>query len=100
MNSGVILFKSTTPVLAFLRAWQQAYHSAGFKKDQVTLRELLWGSDLRLISFPRNIIFDTSDTCPSGIPKRQCRRYCISQISRAGRTRTRTCTGKRFTQRN
>jgi Nucleotide-diphospho-sugar transferase len=52
MNSGVILFKSTTPVLAFLRAWQQAYHSAGFRKDQVTLRELLWCSDLRLHILP------------------------------------------------
>jgi hypothetical protein len=52
MNSGVILFKSTTPVLVFLRAWQQAYHSAGFRKDQVTLRELLWCSDLRLHILP------------------------------------------------
>jgi hypothetical protein len=52
LNSGVLLFRSTPAVLEVLRAWQQAYHSAGFKKDQVTLRELLWSSELRLHILP------------------------------------------------
>jgi hypothetical protein len=52
MNGGVILYRSTPPVLKLLRAWQRAYHEAGFKKDQVTLRELLWESDLRLHILP------------------------------------------------
>jgi hypothetical protein len=52
MNGGVILYRSTPPVLEFLRDWQQAYHEAGFKKDQVTLRELLWESDLRIHILP------------------------------------------------
>jgi hypothetical protein len=52
MNGGILLFKSTPLVLDLLREWQRAYHAAGFKKDQVTLRELLWTSDLRLAILP------------------------------------------------
>ena len=52
MNGGVLLFRSTPTVLDLLRAWQRAYHSAGFAKDQVTLRELLWLSDVRLHILP------------------------------------------------
>ena len=47
-----MLFKSSPAVLELLRAWGPAYHSAGFKKDQVTLRELLWLSDLRIHILP------------------------------------------------
>jgi hypothetical protein len=52
INTGVMLFKSSPAVLQLLLEWGQAYHSAGFKKDQVTLRELLWVSDLRLHILP------------------------------------------------
>ena len=52
VNGGVILYRKSPTVLEFLRAWQKAYHQAGFKKDQVTLRELLWQSDLRLHILP------------------------------------------------
>src|SRR5215203_5254290 len=52
MNGGVILFKATPPVLELMREWQAAYHRAGFSKDQVTLRELIWLSDLRLHILP------------------------------------------------
>lgn len=52
VNGGVMLFKSSPAVLELLRAWGPAYHSAGFKKDQVTLRELLWLSDLRIHILP------------------------------------------------
>lgn len=52
LNSGVMLFKSSAAVVELLREWAWAYHSAGFRKDQVTLRELLWASDLRLLILP------------------------------------------------
>ncbi len=52
MNGGVILFRSTAPVLRVLRDWQDSYHRAGFQKDQVTLRELIWASELRLHILP------------------------------------------------
>ncbi|NET30800.1 MAG: hypothetical protein F6K19_02190 [Cyanothece sp. SIO1E1] len=51
-NSGVILYKNIPPVCEFLKAWSDIFHKAGFKKDQVTLRELLWQSSLRIATLP------------------------------------------------
>jgi len=51
-NGGVILYRSSAPVLALLESWREAFHTAGFRKDQVTLRELLWESDLRIATLP------------------------------------------------
>ena len=52
MNSGVIAFRSRPAVLALLDEWSIAYREAGIKKDQTTLRELLWLSDLRIATLP------------------------------------------------
>jgi hypothetical protein len=52
LNSGVLLFRNTPNVLALLQEWQRRYHSEGFKKDQVVLRELLWTSDLQIYVLP------------------------------------------------
>lgn len=52
LNGGVILYRTTPEVQAFLESWREAYHTAGFKWDQVTLRELMWNSDLRLFVLP------------------------------------------------
>jgi hypothetical protein len=51
-NSGVMLFRRTPAVLAFLEDWRRHYHAAGFPEDQVTLRELLWLSGLRIATLP------------------------------------------------
>jgi hypothetical protein len=51
-NAGVMAFRRTDAVIAFLREWARAFHAAGFPKDQVTLRELLWASDLRIATLP------------------------------------------------
>ena len=51
-NGGVILYRSTPEVIAFFEAWRDNYHEAGFKEDQVTLRELLWTTPLRLATLP------------------------------------------------
>jgi hypothetical protein len=37
---------------AFLRDWQKAYVAAGKRRDQPTLRDLLWSSDLRFYVLP------------------------------------------------
>lgn len=60
MNSGVILFKRNKSTIQLLKDWQKAYHENGFWKDQVTLRELIWKSDLRIHILPPefNIRFD------------------------------------------
>lgn len=52
LNGGVILYRSDERVLEFLHSWSAAYHDAGFSKDQTTLRELIWDSDLRLYVLP------------------------------------------------
>lgn len=51
-NSGVFLYKKSEAVTSLLKRWSESFHHAGFKKDQVTLRELLWLSDLRLATLP------------------------------------------------
>lgn len=52
MNGGVLLFRNSDAVKAMLRDWAEAYHTAGFTRDQVTLRELIWLSELRLYILP------------------------------------------------
>ncbi len=51
-NSGVVLFNNTRNVLDFIEEWKVRYHEAGFRQDQITLRELLWLSDLRIATLP------------------------------------------------
>jgi hypothetical protein len=52
LNGGVILYRMNMKVENLLKQWHEAYHTAGFKKDQTTLRELIWNSDLRLTILP------------------------------------------------
>ena len=51
-NSGVFAWRHTPATQAFLCGWRDAFHAAGFRKDQVTLRELLWLSELRIATLP------------------------------------------------
>lgn len=51
-NTGVMAVRRSPETHALLQAWSDSYKSAGFRKDQVTLRELLWSSDLRLATLP------------------------------------------------
>ncbi len=51
-NAGVVLYRRSPEVLAFLDEWRQSFHTAGFLQDQMTLRELLWLSDLRMATLP------------------------------------------------
>lgn len=51
-NSGVFLYKTNPEVLQLLESWSVAFREAGFPQDQVTLRELLWLSDLRIATLP------------------------------------------------
>lgn len=52
LNTGVILYKSNDGVRQLLNDWKEAYHANAFSKDQVTLRELLWKSPLKLGILP------------------------------------------------
>ena len=51
-NSGVFAWRRSEATQGFLHAWRDAFHASGFRKDQVTLRELLWLSDLRIATLP------------------------------------------------
>ncbi|HRO11160.1 putative nucleotide-diphospho-sugar transferase [Amaricoccus sp.] len=51
-NGGVIAYRRTPEVLAFLAAWAEALRASGLKRDQPVLRELLWESDLRIATLP------------------------------------------------
>ncbi len=42
LNGGVILYRTNPAVTKMIADWQHGYQTAGFKKDQVSLRELLW----------------------------------------------------------
>jgi hypothetical protein len=51
-NTGVIAVRRNAQTRALLQDWSKSYREAGFRKDQVTLRELLWASDLRVATLP------------------------------------------------
>ena len=51
-NGGVLLFRWNNKTEQLFKDWSRYYHEAGFSKDQVTLRELLWKSDLHLYVLP------------------------------------------------
>ena len=52
-NAGVLLYRRTPAVLDFFRHWKAAWLELGRGGDQITFRELLWASDLRLATLPR-----------------------------------------------
>lgn len=52
LNSGVILYRSTPRVKNFMEEWSSQFREAGFEQDQMTFRELLWLSDLRITMLP------------------------------------------------
>jgi hypothetical protein len=51
-NGGVILYQKSPAVIKFLEDWRDCFKAAGFQQDQMTLRELLWLSDLRIATLP------------------------------------------------
>ena len=51
-NGGVLLYRNTPQVNAFFESWSHHFAEAGFNQDQMTLRELLWDSELRIAVLP------------------------------------------------
>lgn len=51
-NSGVMFYRRSPAMHAFLEAWRTAYAACGVGRDQVTLKDLLWSSDLRFYVLP------------------------------------------------
>lgn len=51
-NSGVMLFRRSEAMTAFLADWRARYVAAGLYRDQPVLKDLLWESDLRFYVLP------------------------------------------------
>jgi hypothetical protein len=51
-NTGVFLYRRSERVWKFLHAWIEAFRQAGFYSDQITFRETIWLSDLRVATLP------------------------------------------------
>ncbi|WP_206615027.1 glycosyltransferase family protein [Mesobaculum littorinae] len=52
MNCGVLLYRTSPEMMAFLGEWQSRYTASGLKRDQPTFRDLVWSSDLRFYVLP------------------------------------------------
>lgn len=52
LNGGVILYRNNDPVHQVMHQWREAFYQAGFEKDQVTLREILWHHPVQLGVLP------------------------------------------------
>lgn len=51
-NGGMIAYRNTDDVRSFLHEWKAAVFEYGTGRDQPTLRELLWDSNLRVAVLP------------------------------------------------
>jgi hypothetical protein len=51
-NSGVVAYRGSERVRAFLREWARVVREENMRRDQPALRELLWESDLRIATLP------------------------------------------------
>ncbi|MBV7377747.1 hypothetical protein KJP28_02340 [Maritimibacter sp. DP4N28-5] len=52
MNSGVMLYRRSEKMDAFLADWLARYDAAGLYRDQPVLKDLLWQGDLRFYVLP------------------------------------------------
>ncbi len=52
LNAGVVFYRMTGAVRAFLGEWAARFHASGQPRDQVVLKDMLWRTDLRLYVLP------------------------------------------------
>jgi hypothetical protein len=52
MNSGVVLYRRSPEVLAFLAEWARRFAASGGARDQIVLKDMLWQSALRFYVLP------------------------------------------------
>lgn len=52
LNSGVMLYRNSFKTIEFFRSWQDMYKETGKMRDQISLKDLLWTSDLQFYILP------------------------------------------------
>ena len=52
LNAGVMLYRHSAETKAFFAEWRRRYYEQGEGRDQVTLKDLLWESDIRFYVLP------------------------------------------------
>jgi Nucleotide-diphospho-sugar transferase len=52
LNSGVVLYRRSPAMLAFLAEWARRFAESGGTRDQPVLRDMLWQSDIRFWVLP------------------------------------------------
>ena len=51
-NAGVVFYRTSERVRAFLREWARRFFASGQARDQVVLKDMLWRTDLRWYVLP------------------------------------------------
>ncbi|KAF0675052.1 putative nucleotide-diphospho-sugar transferase [Profundibacterium mesophilum] len=52
LNSGVVLYRKSAPMLDFFDKWAESYRTRAHQRDQIALKDLLWSSDIRFYVLP------------------------------------------------
>ena len=52
LNTGVLLYRRSPAMLAFLAEWDRRFHAGGGDRDQPVFKDLLWSSDIRFYVLP------------------------------------------------
>ena len=52
LNSGVLLYRKSPAMLAFLAEWAARFKASGVERDQIILKDMLWRSDIRFYVLP------------------------------------------------
>jgi len=55
LNSGVVLYRRSPVMLAFLAEWARRHAEAGGGRDQPILKDMLWRSDIRFYVLPPEV---------------------------------------------
>ncbi len=72
INAGVLLYRKTDRVLAFLKDWTDTFLASGLKIDQPSFREVLWRSDIAFYVLPTQFnkrVFEASELIWSDQPR-------------------------------
>lgn len=80
-NGGLLAVRRNPATDAFLADWKAAVKATDTGRDQISLRELLWDSDLRIATLPEEYNLLWIRGWPTGPPTSPRRGSCTARIS-------------------